>query len=263
MSTSALAGKRIVITRPRHKADSFADKLREHGAIPVLMPTIAIQPPGDPVPLDAALRDLARYDWAIFTSANTVTHIWARFDALDAHPAPDAWPRVAAIGPATAKALRKRGIEPALVPAEHVAEALFAALADRAPLRGARVLLPQGDLARPVLADLLRGAGADVTAVIAYENVPPEIDPDALAVPLDAITFTSPSTAQNFAAQFDDPFTVIGDARIACIGPVTADAVRALGFPVHIVAEPHTVNGLVSALIAAFERTSESSTTAR
>ncbi len=257
MSTSALASKRIVITRPKHKADDFAARLRAHGAIPVLIPTIAIQPPADPAPLDAALRDLSGYDWVIFTSANTVTHVWARFDALDQHPAPAAWPQVAAIGPATAAALRKRGVGPALVPAEHVAESLFAALADRAPLNGAHVLLPQGDLARPVLANLLRGAGAAVTAVIAYENVPPEIDPDALSVPPDAITFTSPSTAQNFAAQFDDPLIVIGEALIACIGPVTADAVRALGLPVHLTAEPHTVDGLIAALITAFERTSD------
>lgn len=256
MMSRPLAGKRIAITRPKHKAATFADLLRAEGAEPILIPTIAIEPPRDPAPLDAALRDLARFDWVIITSANTVTHIWQRLAAASLHAPPATWPPVAAIGPATAKALRARGIEPTLIPAQHIAEALFAALDRHADLRGARVLLPQGNLARPVLADLLREAGADVTAVIAYENVQPEIDPTALAEPLDAITFTSSSTARNFAARFEEPHTALGDALVACIGPVTADTVRELGLPVHVVAEPHTVEGLVAALRTAFERTS-------
>lgn len=257
MTTRALAGKRIVITRPKEKADSFAEKLRDLGAEPVIIPTIAIQPPADSAPFDTALRNLSGYDWLIVTSANTVTQIWARLEALDLAPAPDAWPPVAAIGPATANALRKHGLEPALIPTDHVAEALFAALADRAPLHGAHVLLPQGDLARPLLTDLLRRAGAVVDAVIAYQNVIPQVDPAALAAPFDAVTFTSPSTAENFAAMFDDPAAIIGAALVACIGPVTADAVHALGPPVHLLAEPHTVDGLIAALVSAFEKESE------
>lgn len=257
MTTRALAGKRIVITRPKEKADSFAEKLRDLGAEPVIIPTIAIQPPADSTPLDSALHNLSGYDWLIVTSANTVMQLWARLDALDLAPAPHAWPPVAAIGPATANALRTRGIAPALIPADHVAEALFAVLADRAPLHGARILLPQGDLARPVLADLLHGAGAVVDAVIAYQNVAPPVDPAALAVPFDAVTFTSPSTAENFAAMFDDPAEVIGAALVACIGPVTADAVRELDLPVDLVADPHTVDGLIAALVRAFEKESE------
>ena len=93
--------------------------------------------------------------------------------------------------------------------------------------------------------------------MVAYENVRPDIAPADLDTPFDAITFTSPSTAQNFVAMFDDPLAVIGAALVACIGPVTADAVQALGLPVHLVADPHTVDGLIAALIAAFERESE------
>lgn len=257
MTTRALAGKRIVITRPREKAGTFAEKLRDLGAEPIVIPTIAIQPPADCELLDTALRNLSGYDWLIVTSANTVTQLWARLDALGLVPAPHAWPPVAAIGPATANALRTRGIQPALIPAGHVAEALFAALADRAPLHGARVLLPQGDLARPVLADLLRGAGAIVDAVIAYRNVVPPVDPAARAVSFDAVTFTSPSTAENFATMFDNPGTAIGAALVACIGPVTADAVRGLDLRVDVIAEPHTVDGLIAALVRAFEKESE------
>jgi uroporphyrinogen-III synthase len=161
---------------------------------------------------------------------------------------------VAVIGPATGKALQAYGVTPAVMPDKHIAEALFAALQEHTDLSGARVLLPQGDLARPVMADLLRAAGARVETVVAYENVRPEIDPTLLAVPFDAVTFTSSSTVQNFVESFDDPLAVIGTGRIACIGPVTADTACKLGLPVHIVAEPHTVDGLIDALIAAFER---------
>lgn len=257
MTTHALEGKRIVITRPKHKAAAFANTLRAHGAEPVLLPTIAIKPPRDPAPLDTALRNLKHFDWVIITSANTVAQIWWRFDVLDQPTPPEMWPPVAAIGPATANALRKHGIEPALIPRKHVAEALFATLDAHIELRDMRVLLPQGNLARPVLAELLEDVGADVTAVVAYENEEPEIDPDALRTPVDAITFTSSSTVQNFAAQFDDLQTVVGDALVACIGPVTANTVREMGLPAHLIAEPHTVDGLVAALITAFERTSE------
>jgi uroporphyrinogen-III synthase len=247
MTARSLAGKRIVITRPPHKADAFADRLRELGAEPVLLPTITIQPPTDPAPLDDALKHLDRYDWLILTSANAVTTIGQRLTALSLDPV---WPAVAVIGPATGKALQEAyGITSAVMPEKHVAEALFAALRDQTDLSGARVLLPQGDLARPALADLLRGVGAEVDSVIAYENVRPEIDPALLADPVDAVTFTSSSTVQNFVDLFGDPLSVIGTARIACIGPVTADTARELGLPVHIVAEPHTLDGLIDALV--------------
>lgn len=252
-----LTGKRIVITRPPHKADSMAEQLRALGAEPVLLPTITIQPPTitiqpptDPALLDRALRRLNRYDWLILTSANAVTTIWQRFETLGIDPPGIVWPAVAVIGPATGKALQEHGITPAVMPEKHVADALFAALQNHTDLSGARVLLPQGDRARPVLADLLRGAGAEVETVIAYENIRPEIDPALLSEPFDAVTFTSSSTVQNFVELFDDPLRVIGAALVACIGPVTADSACELGLPVHIIAEPHTVEGLIAALVA-------------
>ncbi len=86
MVDQPLAGKRIVITRPPHKAADFADRLRDLGADPVILPTITIRPPVDLAPLDAALQDLSRYDWVIFTSANTVTHVWQRLETLGKIP---------------------------------------------------------------------------------------------------------------------------------------------------------------------------------
>jgi uroporphyrinogen-III synthase len=137
------------------------------------------------------------------------------------------------------------------MPDQHVAEALFEALARHTALAGMSVLLPQANLARPALADLLRGAGAVVEACTAYETVRPEGEM-ALTGPVDAITFTSSSSVQHFVEMFAPD--AIGAARVACIGPVTADTARALGLPVHIVAEPHTVEGLIAALCESFER---------
>jgi uroporphyrinogen-III synthase len=254
MTQSSLAGKRIVITRPPHKAEAFAVRLRDLGAVPILIPTIEIRPPRNPAPLDDALRRLATFDWLVITSANAVTHIWRRLDALELDAAQIDWPRIAAIGPITAKALRKRGREIELIPEEHVAESLFDALAERVDLSGARILLPQGNLARSFLAEALNDAGTDVRAVIAYETVRPEIEPAALAAPFDAITFTSSSTVENFVSCFDDPHVIIGDALVACIGPITADTARDLGLPVQVIADPHTIDGLIAALSDTFER---------
>ncbi|NLX08727.1 MAG: uroporphyrinogen-III synthase [Chloroflexi bacterium] len=252
MSAHPLAGKRIVITRPPHQAQAFANQLRALGAEPVILPTIEIRPPADPGPLDAALTRLSAYVWLVLTSANAVEHVWGRIAALDMHPTH--WPQIAVIGPATAGALEAHGLTPALMPDEHVAEALADALIGAGDLGVRRVLLPQANLARPVLAERLRAAGAIVDAVIAYETVRPMLDPALLGRPADAFTFTSSSTVHNFVEQFDDPAAAIGAALIACIGPVTADAARARGLPVHVVAEPYTVEGLITALSLAFEK---------
>lgn len=254
MTLRSLEGKRIVVTRPPDAAAPFADRLRELGAEPVLLPTITIRPPQDTRPLDRALACLDQYDWVVFTSANAVEHVWKRLETLELHLEAGGWPPIAAIGPATAGALAERELAPTLVPDRHVAEALAEALMATGDLRGRRVLLPQGNLARPALADSLRAVGAAVDAPIAYENVRADVDRALLVQPIDAITFTSPSTAQNFATQFDDPVGVAGNALVTCIGLITADAVRACGLPVHIVADPHTAEGLIAALCTAFAR---------
>ncbi|HML23421.1 MAG TPA: uroporphyrinogen-III synthase [Aggregatilinea sp.] len=254
---SPLAGKRIVITRPPHKAQTFANVLKTLGAEPVVLPLIETRAPQDSAPLDEALRALPRYDWVIFTSANAVDFTFRRIGALKIDPAALVGMQFAAIGPATANALESHGLMPALVPREHVAEGLFAALNEHVTLDGMRLLLPQANRARPVLADLLREAGASVDAVVAYDTVRPEIDPVLLAQPVDAITFTSPSTVQHFVESFDDPRAILGGALVACIGPVSADAARAVGLEPDVVANPYTVEGLIVALEKAFERTSE------
>lgn len=244
-----LVGKRIVITRPPDQASDFIAELQARGAVPVMLPLIKIQPPTDPGPLDQALNHIEQYDLIIFTSANTVTSVCQRVTKP-----PTNWPSIAAIGPATTRALEACDLPVTLTAEKHTAEGLFEALNAQIDLRGKRVLLPQSAIARPVLTQLLQEAGALVDAVTAYETVRPDSDPGLLVEPFDAITFTSSSTVQNFVDLFVDPTAVIGNALVATIGPVTADTARDLGLQVDVMADPHTVEGLIMALAEAFER---------
>jgi uroporphyrinogen-III synthase len=224
-----LSGKKIVITRPKHQAAGFADKLRELDAEPLILPMIEIVPPEDTTELEAALQQ--SYDWTLFTSTNAVEMVM-KYQPSDLG-------KVAAVGPKTAAVLEHVD----LIAQRHVAEGLYNSLAQAEDLHGQRILLPQSDKARPVLLDLLRQAGADVTAVTAYRTIKAEADVDISSA--DVITFTSGSTVESFVDNYDD----IGNAIIACIGPITAQTAEREGLPVHIVANPHTIDGLIDAII--------------
>jgi uroporphyrinogen-III synthase len=238
-----LNGRRVAITRPEDQAEGLCSRLRALGAEPVEFPVIAIAPPEAEGPLDQAITRLSSYDWTIFTSVNGVEHFWARLETLAAR-----FPsvKVAAIGPATAMALRQRGVEIRLMPAEYRAEAILDEIGDVA---GQRILLPRADIARPALAEGLRSKGAQVDEVPAYRTVPAVPPPsafDALRAGVDVITFTSSSTVRNFSALTAG--LEYGDPLIACIGPVTAATARELGLRVDVVAKVYTIEGLLEAL---------------
>ena len=245
---SPFKGKRIVITRPQAQAAELAEKLSALGAEPVLFPTIAIVPLDDTAPLDAAVRELAAhaYQWLIFTSANAVTIVCDRL----AEGLPPGV-RLAAVGPATARALAARGLHGAVIPEEFVAEALAASLGD---LAGQRVLLPQGEQAREALAAQLRQRGAVVDELAIYRTVPAMPAPAALAElqrGAEAVTFTSGSAARSFARLLPR-WLPDADPRplVACLGPVTAEVARKAGLPVDVVAAEYTLDGLITALAA-------------
>lgn len=243
MTPSALAGRRIVITRPADQAAALADRLRALGAEPIVFPTIRLEP-ADPAPLDAAIRDLDGFDWVIFTSRRGVEALFARLDALRRPAADVARRKVAAIGPATAAALRERGIAPALVPHQYVAEAILAEIGD---VRGRRVFLPRADIARKALAEGLAAKGATVVEVAAYRTVGAG-DPAPALDDVDAVTFTSSSTVRHFV----ESGAAVGHARVVCIGPVTAATAGELGLTVHAIADEYTEDGLIQALEGVF-----------
>lgn len=246
----SLANKRVVITRAPHQAAELAALLREKSAVPVLYPCIDIAPPTDTAHLDAALRNLHAYKWLILTSANTVLALHRRSTALQLSPNWNAL-RIGVVGPKTAQAVREiLAVTPSLVPAEHTAAALAQAL----PVaEGTRILLPQSEIAEDTLQTLLTAAGADVTQIVAYRNVigqGGEDVPQMLADGrIDALTFTSSSTATNFVERVQQT----PDLPVACIGPVTAQTALEIGFTKRIVPQTYTLDAMIDALEKHFE----------
>jgi uroporphyrinogen-III synthase len=246
-----LAGRRVLVTRAPHQASSLADLLRQRGAEPILIPTIALAPPASYASLDAALACLNTYDWMVFTSANAVEafHRRAQFLRLTHLPR-----KIAAIGAATERAAHAVGLAVDLVPAQAVAESLAEELAKEA--EGKTFLLIRAAEARDVVPDTLRERGGFVTIADAYRNEIPKGSVSALqelfSAPErypDAITFTSASTAHNLATLLEEAGIKIPNGVVkASIGPVTSEAMRQAGLTPEVQAKEASVASLVEAL---------------
>ena len=253
MTEKGLAGQRVVVTRPARQARGMMERLRALGAEPIAFPTIRIADAADPGPLLEAARRAGEFEWVVFTSVNGVSRFWEALEAVGRGGAAVRHARFACIGPATADALAERGYRAELVPRRYVAEGVAEELVGRGDVAGARILLPRAAGARDVLPERLAAAGADVLEVEAYRAVADAPGAAALRGRLDrgevdVVTFTSSSTVRHFV---DAVGTALGDARVAAIGPITAGTAREAGLPVHVVAERHTVDGLLDALVAA------------
>ncbi|MCC6362098.1 MAG: uroporphyrinogen-III C-methyltransferase [Bryobacterales bacterium] len=246
-----LFGQRIVVTRAREQASELSARLRALGAEAVEFPVIAMEPPADTGPFDAALDRLDCYDWLIFTSVNGVRFFLERLDR-SRYDLRRVKAQLCAIGPGTRRALEALHLKVDLMPAEYVAESLVEAFAPF-DLTGKRILLPRAAVARDVVPRELTSRGARVDVVEAYRTVVPA-DGAARAAEIfahrvDCVTFTSSSTVKNFLALAGRE--ALRGARIASIGPVTSETVRMHGFEVSVEAAEHTMEGLVAALSAA------------
>lgn len=253
-SSLPLAGRTILVTRARHQAGRLAEALRQVGAEVVEIPAIAIVPPDSYAELDRALGNLAQYAWLIVTSANAVEALRARLAVVGIPAEALAHLKIAAVGSATAAALRELGLAVAVTPAEYVAESLVEAVGSR--VDGQRVLLARAAVARDVIPDALRTRGATVDVVDAYRTVIPEESVTAIRtifgpngrVP-DAATFTSSSTVTNFAALLRAADVVApAGMKTVSIGPVTSGTLRELGWEPAAEADPHDLAGLVAAV---------------
>ena len=251
--TAPLEGRVIAVTRADDGDDPLTRQLEASGATVLAWPTLAFEPPADPAPLDAALADPTAWDWIVFTSARAVGPVTNRVRAPGGGP----WPRVAAVGAATARALEAAGWAPNVV-GEAGADALAARLADEAALEGARVLFPAASRARDALAVALEAAGAFVTRVEAYRTVlrPPDgaqVGAD-LEAGVDAVAFASPSAVEALAPALRQ--IALDRWRrtvLVAIGPTTAAAVgEQPGWPRPIVADDTSFEGMVRALASAF-----------
>ncbi len=247
--------RRVVVTRARAQAGELSAELERLGAEVHEFPTIEISPPEDFGPLDAAIRDLDSFGLIVFTSVNGVEAFLERLrhHGLDLRALPrDA--KVAAIGPVTAERIERAGLRVDVVPEEYRAEALIEAL-NSSTLAGERVLIPRAKVAREVLPDGLREAGAEVVVPPAYESVPLSEGKEDVSLRLqsgeiDCVTFTASSTVENFVGAFgaEEAARLLDDTRVVCIGPITADTARAHGLRVDAEAKEYTISGLVEAV---------------
>jgi len=253
-----LAGRRIVVTRRSGQASRLIGLLRDRGAAVLEVPATAIGPPEDQRPLDAALRDLGRFDWVVLTSANAVTAVRDRLASLGLPGRlAQGGLRIASVGSATTRALGEAfpddtvELEPE---SDYRAAGLLRAF-EVVGCAGDAVLLPASSRAREELRAGLGALGAEVTVVVAYATVePPELREAVercLREGFDAAVFAAPSAVEAFASA--------GAARAeglpaVVIGPTTEAAARAARFQVLGTASPSTAEGLVAALERSLDR---------
>ncbi|MBH8606806.1 uroporphyrinogen-III C-methyltransferase [Thermoactinomyces sp. CICC 10521] len=251
-----LFGKRVLVTRARSQSSVLTEKIQALGGEAVEFPVIRITRPERQDLLDAALHQLERFDWVIFTSANGVKHFFKRLIELNLDIRRMAKARIAAIGPKTAEVLIEKGLRVEVLPEEYKAEALVEALKPMIK-QGEEILLPRADIAREVLVVELEKLGCHVTEVDAYDTKIGTEDAGEVVEMLKrgaihVITFTSSSTVRNFveAVKTVEPEVpaLLSGSRIACIGPITAQTAAELGLKVDVVADSYTIDGLVEAL---------------
>jgi uroporphyrinogen-III synthase len=243
------------VGRARHQAGALSKDLRALGATVIEIPFIEIRKPRSFKPLDSALKNLSDYDWLILTSVNGIDAVWERVRKLKLTKRHLQHLKVAAIGPATRKAIEKRGLTVDVVPEEYVAESVVKSL--RQHVKGERILLARAKVARDVIPRELRKLGAEVDVVEAYETMVPRTSgvrlksllKDARRRP-HVITFTSSSTVRNFVRlATKNMWRGSPRPRLASIGPVTSSTLHEFGLPVDIKAREYTIPGLVQAIV--------------
>ena len=253
-----LFGKGIVITRPKEQAEEFASLLRAQGAKVIYFPTIKVVPTKQWRNLDRAIGNIESYQWIIFTSVNGVNFFFNRLKVLGRDIRDLKRVRICTIGPATAGVIEERGIRVDLVPESFIAEEVVRAFQDK-EISGRRILLPRAEIARDVIPEGLTKLGAQVDVITVYCTVSSGVEKAKLEGfikkgDVDVITFTSPSTLTNFMEIMGKDFTLPADIRIACIGPVTAEAATKAGLKMDIMREPYTIPGLVEGLVDYFSK---------
>lgn len=250
-----LAGRKILITRAWHQAQSLATALEEKGASVLAIPAIEIIPPDSYAALDAALWNAKKYQWLVVTSVNGAEVLAQRLAALSMAPGAFDHLKIAAIGPATARGLGEIGLHVDEVPKQSIAESLVESL--REQVSGQNVLLIRAKVARDVLPEEMRKAGATVDVVDAYQTVIPASSSEALRLAFaapsrlpDAVTFTSSSTVTNFFRLLHEANITAWPATMAAasIGPITSRTLRHHGIEPAVEAAEYTIPGLVAAL---------------
>ncbi len=245
--SALLAGKRVLVTRPKGQAESLVRSLQRLGATASLLPAMRIAPIEDTSVLDAALKSLSSYDWVVFTSVNGVVAIAQRMDMLQVPRSEISALNIAVIGPKTGSACETLFRRPDLIPQSFVSERLAEELGD---VSGKRFLLLRADNARPNLRTNLIGKGAWTDEIAAYHALPTGEDIDVEQPMPEYITLTSAESARAVASTLERlGLDWMSRSFLVCIGPITADAVADMGYKVAAVADPYTEEGLINALV--------------
>ncbi|HIA18009.1 MAG TPA: uroporphyrinogen-III synthase [Planctomycetaceae bacterium] len=246
-----LFGRQVMVTRPISQASSLIKELTSCGAHVICQPAIEICPPQNWEAVDAALQDLARFDWLVFSSSNGVRFLLDRLLETGSDMRALGGLRIAAIGPGTAEALQQYRLAVDLQPDQYRAEALADALVAEAPNRC--FLLPRASRGREVLAERLTAAGATVEQLLVYQSLDVSVAEDQVSEQLaagrvDWITVTSSAIARSLASLFGDQ---LKESRLVSISPVTSATLRELGLSPAVEAEDYTMAGIVAAIVQA------------
>jgi len=265
-----LSDVRVLVGRARHQASALSAGLKTCGAEVIEIPFIEIRKPRSYKPFDAALKQIAEYDWLILTSVNGVHALAQRVKHLRIATRALKNLKIAAIGPATRGEAEKLGLTVAVVPKRYFAESVVESLSGK--VKGKRVLLARAKVARDVIPRELRKMGAQVDVVEAYETVVPKSSQARLQSLMKdrkrrphVVTFTSSSSVRNFVQlvggrgrpphtsppHTGSSHTVFEGIKFASIGPITSATLREFGLPVHIEAEEYTIQGLIRAIVSA------------
>jgi uroporphyrinogen III methyltransferase/synthase len=258
-----LFGRRIVVTRPRELSRELVDLLEDHGAQVVQAPTVRLAEPLDAEPLDTACGEIGLFDWLVLPTL-TGTDVFLRHllaGPRDVRDLKGVW--ICAVGQSSVERFNALGVRVDVAPAEYRPETIVDALANGHGLKDRRVLLPLAEGRRDILAAELRRRGADVTEVPAYRTVrvlpgdagEPDLHKMLLEQQVDAVTFGNPSTVREFVELYGAEVVadLLKTTVVACVGPVTAQALRGYGVEAQVVSSEHTNAGVVSALAERFK----------
>jgi uroporphyrinogen III methyltransferase/synthase len=260
-----LYGWRVLVPRTKDQAGAMSERLRQYGAVPIEVPTIAVEPPRTPTQMERAIKGLVtgRYEWIVFTSTNAVRAVREKFEQYGLDARAFAGVKIACVGEATADAVRAFGISPELVPSgDQSSEGLLADFAEYDEVLDPidRILLPRADIATETLAAGLRERGWEIDDVTAYRTVraaPPaaEIRDAIKSGGFQAVCFTSSSTVRNLVGIAGKPHA---RTMVAVIGPASAATAREFGLRVDVQPETASIPALVDALAeAAIARAAE------
>jgi len=251
----ALYGWTVLVPRTKDQAGEMSERLTSYGALPIEVPTIAVEPPRSPAQMERAVKGLVdgRFQWVVFTSTNAVRAVWEKFGEFGLDARAFSGVKIACVGESTADRVRAFGISPELVPAGE--QSSLGLLDDFPPYDSVfdpvnRVLLPRADIATETLAEGLRERGWEIEDVTAYRTVraapPPAATREMIKTGgFDAVCFTSSSTVRNLVGIAGKPHA---RTIIACIGPKTAETAAEFGLRVDVQPETAAIGPLVDAL---------------